>query len=60
VSDFAEAMVQVARRHAEDLGLGNVECRVLDAEQLDLDTDSVEQVWADLDDIIGDFIPLPC
>src|SRR5436309_11506807 len=32
VSDFAEAMVAVAARHAAELRLGNVECRVLDAE----------------------------
>ena len=36
VSDFSEAMVETARRHAGELGLDNVECRVLDAEQLDL------------------------
>jgi ubiquinone/menaquinone biosynthesis C-methylase UbiE len=36
VSDFSEAMVDAAARHAVDLGLENVECRVLDAERLDL------------------------
>jgi ubiquinone/menaquinone biosynthesis C-methylase UbiE len=36
VSDFAEAMVDVAARRAGQLGLDNVECRVLDAEGLDL------------------------
>jgi len=36
VSDFSEAMIEAARRHAGELGLDNVECRVLDAEQLDL------------------------
>jgi len=44
VSDFAEAMVQVARRRAEELGLDNVECRVLDAERLDLRDGSVDGV----------------
>jgi ubiquinone/menaquinone biosynthesis C-methylase UbiE len=39
VSDFAEAMVEVARRHADELGLANVQCRTLDAEQLDLPDD---------------------
>jgi ubiquinone/menaquinone biosynthesis C-methylase UbiE len=36
VSDFATAMVDVASRRAAELGLTNVECRVLDAERLDL------------------------
>ena len=36
VSDFSEAMVEAAQRHARKLGLANVECRVLDAERLDL------------------------
>jgi len=36
VSDFAPAMVDVATRLASSLGLENVECRVLDAERLDL------------------------
>lgn len=44
VSDFAEAMVDAARRHASDLGLGNVECRVLDAERLDLPDKAVDGV----------------
>jgi ubiquinone/menaquinone biosynthesis C-methylase UbiE len=44
VSDFAAAMVEVARRRAEELGLENVECRVLDAERLDLPDGSVEAV----------------
>ena len=44
VSDFAEAMVDVAQRHAADLGFGNVECRVLDAERLDLPDESVDGV----------------
>lgn len=44
VSDFAAAMVEVARRRAEELGLENVECRVLDAERLDLLDGSVDAV----------------
>jgi ubiquinone/menaquinone biosynthesis C-methylase UbiE len=44
VSDFSEAMVETAERHAAELGLGNVEFRVLDAEQLDLPDDSVDGV----------------
>jgi ubiquinone/menaquinone biosynthesis C-methylase UbiE len=36
VSDFSEAMVKVAERQAHELGLENVECRMLDAEKLDL------------------------
>jgi ubiquinone/menaquinone biosynthesis C-methylase UbiE len=44
VSDFAGAMVDVARRRAEDLGLENVECRVLDAEQLDLPDGALDGV----------------
>src|SRR5947209_13915428 len=36
VSDFSEAMVDTSTRHAKELGLDNVECRVLDAERLDL------------------------
>lgn len=40
--DFASAMVDAARRHAAELELGNVECRVLDAERLDLPDESVD------------------
>jgi ubiquinone/menaquinone biosynthesis C-methylase UbiE len=36
VSDFSETMIEVAGRRAKDLGLENVDCRVLDAESLDL------------------------
>ena len=42
VSDFSEAMVEAARRHADSLGLENVECRVLDAERLDLPDDAFD------------------
>jgi ubiquinone/menaquinone biosynthesis C-methylase UbiE len=44
VSDFSESMVQVVERRAAELGLGNVECRVLDAERLDLPDASVDGV----------------
>jgi SAM-dependent methyltransferase len=44
VSDFAEPMVDAAERHAARLGLTNVECRVLDAESLDLPDDAVDGV----------------
>ena len=43
-SDFAEAMVEVASRRARELSLENVECRVLDAERLDLPDGSVDGV----------------
>jgi SAM-dependent methyltransferase len=35
-TDFAEAMVQAARRRGGELGLTNVEYRVMDAERMDL------------------------
>ena len=44
VSDFSQAMVEAATRHAADLGLANVDCRVLDAERLDLPDDAVDGV----------------
>lgn len=44
VSDFSEAMVETAERRAAELGLGNVEFRVLDAEQLDLSDEAVDGV----------------
>ena len=44
VSDFAEGMVDAARRHAARLSLRNVECRVLDAEGLELPDDAVDGV----------------
>jgi ubiquinone/menaquinone biosynthesis C-methylase UbiE len=44
VSDFAEQMVDAAARHAARLGLTNVECRVLDAEQLELPDGAVDGV----------------
>ena len=44
VSDFSEPMVDAARRHGDELGLANVEYRMLDAENLDLPDDSFEGV----------------
>ncbi len=43
-SDFASSMVEIARRRAAELGLDNVECRVLDAEDLDLPDRSVDGI----------------
>ncbi len=44
ITDFAPAMVAAARRRAAELGITNVEFRVLDAERMDLATDSVDGV----------------
>jgi SAM-dependent methyltransferase len=49
VTDFTPEMVAAARRRAEELGVHNAEFRVLDAERMDLKTDSVDGVlcrWA--------------
>ena len=43
-TDFAPEMVAAARRESERLGLGNVEHRVMDAERMDLEDDSVDGV----------------
>ena len=43
-TDFAPGMVDAARRRGEELGLENFEYRVLDAERMDLDDDSVDGV----------------
>jgi SAM-dependent methyltransferase len=43
-TDFAPKMLDVARRQGEARGLDNVEYRVLDAERMDLDDDSVDGV----------------
>lgn len=43
-SDFAPAMVALARRYGEERALPNVEYRVLDAERMDLDDASVDGV----------------
>ena len=44
VSDFSAAMVEAAKRHAGELAIKNVECRVLDAERLDLPNEAVDGV----------------
>jgi len=43
-TDFAPGMVDVARRLGEARGLANVEFRVLDAERMDLEDNSVDAV----------------
>jgi ubiquinone/menaquinone biosynthesis C-methylase UbiE len=43
-SDFVPAMVAAARRGASERGLDNVECRVIDAQQIDLPDGSVDAV----------------
>jgi ubiquinone/menaquinone biosynthesis C-methylase UbiE len=43
-TDFSPEMVDVARRLGDAQGLSNVEYRVLDAERMDLDDDSVDAV----------------
>jgi ubiquinone/menaquinone biosynthesis C-methylase UbiE len=43
-TDFSPKMVDVARRRRKELGIDNVEFRVLDAENMDLDDDSVDGV----------------
>jgi ubiquinone/menaquinone biosynthesis C-methylase UbiE len=49
VTDFTPEMLVGARRRAEEIGVENAEFRVLDAERMDLETDSVDGVlcrWA--------------
>jgi len=43
-TDFSPDMVEVARRRGAELGLQNVDYRVIDAERIDLDADSVDGV----------------
>ena len=43
-SDFSSEMVEVARRRSAELGLANVEHRVIDAEEIALEDDSVDGV----------------
>jgi SAM-dependent methyltransferase len=43
-SDFSPEMVEVARRRSSELGLGNVDHRVIDAERIELDSGSVDGV----------------
>ena len=49
ITDFAPEMLAAARRRAEEVGVKNAEFRTLDAERMDLQTDSVDGVlcrWA--------------
>jgi SAM-dependent methyltransferase len=49
ITDSAPEMIAAARRRAEELGVRNAEFRTLDAERMDLETDSVDGVlcrWA--------------
>jgi ubiquinone/menaquinone biosynthesis C-methylase UbiE len=43
-TDFSPAMVQAARRRAAELGLATVEHRVMDAERIELEADSIDGV----------------
>jgi SAM-dependent methyltransferase len=43
-TDFSPAMVDVARRRGAELGLDNVDHRVIDAQSIELETDSVDGV----------------
>ncbi|MGH3092505.1 MAG: class I SAM-dependent methyltransferase [Gaiellaceae bacterium] len=43
-TDFSREMVEVARRRGAELGLQNVDYRVMDAERIELDADSVDGV----------------
>jgi SAM-dependent methyltransferase len=43
-TDFSPEMLEVARRRGAGLGLANVEYRVVDAERIELDADSVDGV----------------
>jgi SAM-dependent methyltransferase len=43
-SDFSPEMVEVARRRGTELGLSRVDYRVIDAERIELDADSVDGV----------------
>ena len=44
ITDFAPEMIAAARRRAEEMGVKNAEFRTLDAERMDLETNSVEGV----------------
>lgn len=44
ITDFTPEMIAAARRRSEEVGVKNVEFRVLDAERMDLETDSVDGV----------------
>lgn len=47
-SDFVPAMVEAAQRGAAQRGLDNVDCRVIDAQQIDLPDNSVDGVLSRL------------
>ncbi len=44
MTDFAEQMVEAMRRRGAGLGFDNIEYRVMDAERMDLEDDSVDGV----------------
>jgi ubiquinone/menaquinone biosynthesis C-methylase UbiE len=44
MTDFAEHMVEAERRRGGELGFHNIDYRVMDAERMDLDDDSVDGV----------------
>lgn len=44
ITDFAPGMVDIARRAAKERGLANVECRVVDAQAIELPNGSVDGV----------------
>lgn len=43
-SDFSPAMLDAARRRGAELGVANVDYRVIDAERIELDADSIDGV----------------
>jgi SAM-dependent methyltransferase len=43
-SDFSPAMLEAARRRGRELAVANVDYRVIDAERIELDDDSVDRV----------------
>lgn len=43
-TDFSPGMVEVARRHGAEIGLQNVDYRVMDAEHIELDPSSIDGV----------------
>ncbi|MGH9027636.1 MAG: class I SAM-dependent methyltransferase, partial [Acidimicrobiia bacterium] len=43
-SDFSETMLDVARRRGKEVGAANVDYRVIDGENIDLESDSVDRV----------------
>jgi SAM-dependent methyltransferase len=43
-TDFSPAMLEAARRRGAELGVANAEYRVMDAERIELDSDSVDGV----------------